>query len=79
VAEYAAEASTTKFILKDVQSHPFGIIEIGEGGTTHFTCLVLDVSGVSYYYWPSSTGVLQYGSTAPTAATQDTAGAAVSG
>lgn len=76
MAEYA-DAATSKLIIKDQASHPFGFIEIGEGGTTHFTCLVLDVNGVSYYYWPNSSGVLRYGTTAPTTSTQDTAGSAV--
>ena len=77
MAEYVPEASTSKLIIKDKADHPFGIIEIGEGGATHFTTLVLDVNGVSYYYWPSSSGVLQYGTTAPDATTQDSAGAGV--
>lgn len=77
MAEYNEIASTTKHILKDAGNHPFGWIEIGEGGTTHFTCLVLDVNGVSYYYWPNSSGALRYGTTAPTTSTQDSAGAGV--
>jgi hypothetical protein len=31
----------------------------------------------TYYYWPSTAGVLRYGSTMPTVATQNTAGVAV--
>jgi len=67
----------SKLIVRDSGNHPFGFIEIGEGGTTHFTCLVLNVSGTSYYYWPSSTGVLRYGTTAPTPSTQNTEGSPV--
>ena len=77
MAEYTSEANTTKLLIKDGGNHPFGFIEIGEGGTVHFTVLVLDVNGVSYYYWPASTGALQYGTTAPTISTQDSAGSAV--
>jgi hypothetical protein len=76
MAEYA-DSAESKLIVKDTGAHPFGFIEIGEGGTTHFTCLVLDVSGVSYYYWPNSSGVLRYGTTEPTTSTQDTAGSVV--
>lgn len=77
MAEYSPSGSTNKFILQDAQGHPFGFIEIGETGTTHFTCLVLDVNGVSYYYWPNSSGTLRYGTTAPTTSTQDSAGSEV--
>jgi hypothetical protein len=69
--------SQSKLLVRDSGNHPMGFIEINEGGTVHFTCLVLDVSGVSYYYWPNSSGVLRYGTTAPTSSTQDTAGSTV--
>ena len=77
MAIYNHIASTTKHINIDQAGNPFGFIEIGEGGTVHFTVLVLDVNGVSYYYWPNSSGALRYGTTAPTTATQDSAGSAV--
>ncbi len=31
----------------------------------------------TYYYWPSTSGALRYGATAPTTATRDSAGSAV--
>lgn len=77
MAEYVPNADTSKLVVQDSGGHPFGFIEIGEGGTTHFTVLVLDVNGTSYYYWPSSSGVLRYGTTCPTTSTQDTAGSPV--
>ncbi len=77
MAVYEVVASTTKNITIDQAANPFGFVEIGEGGDTHFTVLVLDVNGASYYYWPNSSGALRYGTTAPTTSTQDTEGAAV--
>ena len=62
---------------QDALGNPFGWLSIGDGLSTAFTCLVLNLAGVSYYYWPNTSGVLRYGTTAPTVATQDTAGAAV--
>ena len=48
---------------------------------TGFAGLALDLcaSGniTTYYYWPNTSGVLRYGTTAPTVATQDSAGSAV--
>lgn len=52
-----------------------------ELGQTCFGCIAMDVNAsgtiATYYYWPNTSGVLRYGTTAPTVATQDTAGAAV--
>lgn len=77
MAEYTAEDKENRFLIKDSHGHPtFGVLRV-ESGSTHFTCLVLDISGVSYYYWPNTAGVLRYGTTEPTVLTQDTAGAAV--
>jgi len=53
-----------------------GIVHI-ESHDTYFSALALDVQGTTYYYWPNTSGVLRYGTTKPTVATQDTAGAAV--
>ena len=53
------------------------------GGNSLFGCLALDYTHSStgaittVYFWPNSSGTLHTGTTAPTAATQDTAGAAV--
>ena len=50
-------------------------------GETSFGGIALDVNAAgtiaTYYYWPTTSGVLRYGTTAPTVATQDSAGAAV--
>jgi hypothetical protein len=78
MAQYTAESSGNKFLIKDSAGNPiFGVHMVGEGETTSFPVLVMDVSGTSYYYWPNSSGVLRYGTTAPTTSTQDTAGSAV--
>ena len=58
------------------------VLHVAAGGATAlFSVLALDVvaAGVitTYYYWPMTDGHLRYGSTAPTIATQDTAGAEV--
>jgi hypothetical protein len=57
-------------------------LNIHTGQASSFACLVIDQvnsSGVvtSWYYWPNTSGVLRYGSTAPTVSTQDSAGSAV--
>lgn len=48
---------------------------------TSFGGIALDVNAsgtvATYYYWPSTSGVLRYGTTVPTVATQDSAGSAV--
>jgi hypothetical protein len=78
MAQVDLSRSNTKFALEDAQKNPlFTVIEVGEGGTTSFPVICLDVSGVTYYYWPNSSGVLRYGTTVPTTSTQDSAGAAV--
>ena len=48
-----------------------------ESHDTYFSVLALDVQGTTYYYWPNTSGILRYGSTLPTVATQDSAGSAV--
>lgn len=52
-----------------------------ELGETCFGGIALDVNAsgtiATYYYWPSTAGVLRYGTTVPTVATQDSAGSAV--
>lgn len=62
---------------QDAGGNPFGWLIVGEGTGSQFSCLVLEVAGVSYYYWPNTSGVLRYGTTEPTVATQNTAGSAV--
>lgn len=57
-------------------------LHIHAGAASGFGGLAIDVktSGsaiTTYYYWPNSSGVLRYGTTAPTTANRDTAGAAV--
>jgi hypothetical protein len=52
------------------------------GAASKFGVLAIDITDsngavTTYYYWPNSSGVLRYGSTAPTSSTQDTAGNAV--
>jgi 6-phosphogluconate dehydrogenase (decarboxylating) len=49
MAEFADSTTESQMILKDAGSHPAGFIKIGEGGSVHFTCLVMNVNGVSYY------------------------------
>ena len=66
-----------KLPMQDSTGMPFGFLMIGEGTTSAFNCLVLNIGIVSYYYWPNTSGVLRYGTTEPTVATQDSAGAAV--
>lgn len=53
-----------------------GILYI-KSNASYFSCLALDVKGVTYYYWPNTSGVLRYGTTKPTLETQDSAGATV--
>ena len=55
----------------------FAVLSIGEGTTSAFGCLVLNLAGVSWYFWQNTSGVLRYGIVEPTVATQNTAGAAV--
>jgi len=59
-----------------VNKPDLGILYV-ESHDTYFSCLALDVQGTTYYYWPNTSGTLRYGSTKPTVATQDSAGAAV--
>jgi len=62
---------------QDQGGNPFGFLMVGEGTSSAFSCLVLNIGAVSYYYWPNTSGVLRYGTTEPTVATQNSAGAAV--
>jgi len=55
----------------------FAVIRVGSG-SDNFSVVALDCGEQTFYYWPTNnTGVLRYGNTMPTIATQDTAGAAV--
>ena len=80
MAEYEPASRETRLLIVDRSGHPFGLILVHGGSvapTVHFTVIVLDNNGVSWYYWPSSSGALRKGVTEPTYLTQDTAGAAV--
>jgi len=56
-------------------------VEADTQSATAFSGIALTVNAsgteATYYYWPSTSGVLRYGTTAPTVATQDSAGSAV--
>lgn len=57
-------------------------VHIIAGGALTFGVLALekwdnDDGVITFYYWPSTAGVLRYGTTMPTTATQDSAGVAV--
>lgn len=68
----------TKVAWRDSQGNPIaGFRCIGEETTSAFTVLFLNKGSVTYYYWPNTSGVLRYGATEPTVATQDSAGGAV--
>lgn len=67
-----------------LENGAINILHVAVGGKAGlFGCLALDVTDVTtgvittYYYWPMTDGHLRYGTTAPTIATQDTAGAEV--
>jgi hypothetical protein len=77
MAQMALTSNEWKFPMQDASGNPFGWLMVGEGTTSAFSCLVLNIGIVSYYYWPSTSGVLRYGTTEPTVDTQDSAGAAV--
>ncbi len=77
MAEKALSDGNIKLPVQDAGGKLFAVLSVGEGTTSAFTCFVLNLAGVSYYYWPNTSGVLRYGTTEPTVATQDTAGAAV--
>lgn len=62
---------------QDSGGNPFGWLMVGEGGSSAFSCLVLNIGSVSWYYWPSTVGAMRYGITEPTVATQDSAGEAI--
>ena len=70
--------SKTRFHIPDAAGNPiFGVRLIGEGTSTRFPVIFMEVSGTTYYYWPNSSGALRYGTTEPTTSTQGSAGAAV--
>ena len=77
MAQKNLSSNEWKLPIQDSGGKPMGLLQVGEGTSSSFTCLVLDVGGASYYYWPSSAGVLRYGTTQPTTSTQNSAGAAV--
>jgi len=79
MAQLTPESVNLKWCVKDSQGNPLvGVFEVLEGTSTSYPVWFMDVRGTTYYYWPNSSGVMRYGTTAPTtAATQDTAGAAV--
>lgn len=78
MAQYTLSQSGNKLAIVDAAGNPVFVVHmVGEGGTTRFAVLGLEVSGVTYYYWPNSSGVLRYGTTMPTTTTQDTEGSAV--
>lgn len=66
-----------KLPIQDAGGNLFAVLSIGEGAAASFHCLALNVGGATYYYWPNTSGVLRYGTTEPTIATQDSGGAAV--
>lgn len=62
---------------------PTNLIHWGVKQIGNFMCMFFEVTDGSgtitaTYLWPNSSGALRVGTTAPTAATQDTAGSAVS-
>jgi hypothetical protein len=77
MAQCARGGNEWKLPVQDAGGNPMGFRVIGEGTASAFTVLVLNVGTTSYYYWPNTSGVLRYGTTEPTVATQDSAGAAV--
>jgi hypothetical protein len=68
----------TSFGLEDGK---INTLHVAAGGALAFGILALDICDgtdiTTYYYWPSTAGVLRYGSTKPTTATQDSEGAEV--
>jgi hypothetical protein len=66
-----------KMPIQDAGGNPMGIRVIGEGTSSAFTVLALNVGTATYYYWPDASGVLRYGTTEPTVSTQGSAGALV--
>lgn len=78
MAQYSLSQSGNKLAIVDSAGNPVFVVHIvGEGGTTRFAVLGLEVSGTTYYYWPNSSGVLRYGTTMPDTTTQDSAGSPV--
>lgn len=78
MAQVNLTSALTKWALQDVRGNPtFGVRLIGEGTAHSFPVIFMDVEGVTYYYWPNSSGALRYGTTEPTVDTMDTAGGAV--
>ena len=74
-----ATPGVTSYGLED---GTINILHIAAGGALAFGCIAIDICTATpaittYYYWPNTSGALRYGSTAPTTATQDSAGAAV--
>ncbi len=78
MAVKAQSDGNIKFPIQDANGNlVFAVLSIGEGSASSFSCLVINLAGVSWYIWPNSSGVLRYGIVEPTIATIDSAGAAV--
>ena len=77
MAQKNLSSNEWKLPIQDSGGKPMGLLQIGEGTSSSFTCLVLDVGGSSYYYWPGTDGTLRFSTVQPTIATQDSTGALV--
>jgi hypothetical protein len=62
---------------QDAGGNPFGFLMVGEGTSSAFSVVVLNNGSTSYYLWVDTTGDLRIGTTEPTVATVNSAGAVV--
>lgn len=79
MAQYELSDATNAGSFGSDDSGQIHWLHVHAGCASGFGGLAIDVKDASsvittYYYWPNSSGVLRYGSTAPTTATRDTAG-----
>jgi hypothetical protein len=65
-----------------LENGKINILHVAAGGGLSFGCFAMDICSAvpaitTCYFWPDTSGKLRYGTTAPTTATQDSAGTAI--